>query len=377
MLKKTLALKEIVKELDKAIFGSGDDGTIDTSENENYQESIGERVKLKNQEKIKEKKYKEDYAMGYDDLDKIDSLVAGKKYGVISNAMDLGGFKKIVDGYKDGMISKRDIYKKYIYINKHTYLNDNLYSQNNNLIALGYTKLLSLIADNIIKPDEEKILDGIEKTNTDLLNKDYITKDKDNNIIPGTYAGLLNKYIKIYKKDSFMLHINDINKHINNIYDATKAFSRSGTDDEKDKKMLERSVKLYYGLHKIYNLAENKIYNRNVEEGHDDERYDKEGYDREGYDEEGYNRVGYRKTGHDRDGNYNKIFDIRTHMSSGKGLKIIKPNQMLSCLPVLLAQMHAGNNSAKLKNKIRQLLYSLYRSKKTSKTVYNNFIATM
>ena len=50
---------------------------------------------------------------------------------------------------------------------------------------------------------------------------------------------------------------------------------------------------------------------------------------------------------------------------------------MLSCLPVLLAQIHAGNNSAKLKNEIRQLLYSLYRSKKISKTVYNNLIATM
>ena len=50
---------------------------------------------------------------------------------------------------------------------------------------------------------------------------------------------------------------------------------------------------------------------------------------------------------------------------------------MLSRLPVLLAQIHAGNNSTKLKNEIRQLLYSLYRSKKISKTVYNNLIATM
>ena len=36
---------------------------------------------------------------------------------------------------------------------------------------------------------------------------------------------------------------------------------------------------------------------------------------------------------------------------------------MLSRLPISLAQLKAGNNSKKLKNEIRQLLYSLYRSK--------------
>ena len=46
------------------------------------------------------------------------------------------------------------------------------------------------------------------------------------------------------------------------------------------------------------------------------------------------------------------------------GLKILTPNQMLSRLPITLAQLNAGNNSEKLKNEIRQLLYSLYRSKK-------------
>ena len=34
---------------------------------------------------------------------------------------------------------------------------------------------------------------------------------------------------------------------------------------------------------------------------------------------------------------------------------------MLTRLPISLAQLEAGNNSEKLKNEIRQLLYSLYR----------------
>ena len=58
----------------------------------------------------------------------------------------------------------------------------------------------------------------------------------------------------------------------------------------------------------------------------------------------------------------------------GKGLIILMPSQMLSRLPVSLAQLKAGNNSENLKNEIRQLLYALYRSKNMSKQVYNNLI---
>ena len=50
------------------------------------------------------------------------------------------------------------------------------------------------------------------------------------------------------------------------------------------------------------------------------------------------------------------------------------PGQMLSILAISLAQLKAGNNSEKLKNEIRQILYSLYRSKKLTKNVYNNLI---
>ena len=60
--------------------------------------------------------------------------------------------------------------------------------------------------------------------------------------------------------------------------------------------------------------------------------------------------------------------------SSGSGLKILTNKQMLNRLPILLAQIQAGNNSKSLKNEIRQILYSLYRSKVLTKTVYNNLI---
>ena len=51
----------------------------------------------------------------------------------------------------------------------------------------------------------------------------------------------------------------------------------------------------------------------------------------------------------------------------GIGLKILTPNQMLKKLPLALAHVKAGNNSESLLNEIRQILYSLYRSKKLLK----------
>ena len=63
--------------------------------------------------------------------------------------------------------------------------------------------------------------------------------------------------------------------------------------------------------------------------------------------------------------------------SSGSGLKILTSKQMLSRLPILLAQIQARNNSNKLKNEIRKILYSLYRSRVLTKTVYNNLIKSI
>ena len=62
-------------------------------------------------------------------------------------------------------------------------------------------------------------------------------------------------------------------------------------------------------------------------------------------------------------------FNKEIQKQRGSGSKILTPDQMLSRLPITLAQLNAGNNSEKLKNEIRQLLYSLYRSKKLTKQI--------
>ena len=64
----------------------------------------------------------------------------------------------------------------------------------------------------------------------------------------------------------------------------------------------------------------------------------------------------------------------KQNQQEGQGIKILTPNQMLNRLPIALAQLQAGNNSNKRKNEIRQLLYSLYRSKNMTEQVYKSLI---
>ena len=58
----------------------------------------------------------------------------------------------------------------------------------------------------------------------------------------------------------------------------------------------------------------------------------------------------------------------------GQGIKIMTPNQLITRMPIFLAEKQAGNNSQKLNNGIRQIVYSLYRSSNLSKTIYNHLI---
>ena len=68
------------------------------------------------------------------------------------------------------------------------------------------------------------------------------------------------------------------------------------------------------------------------------------------------------------------IFQVSKESQEGKGLKILTPNQMLKRLPIALAEVKAGNNSESLLNELKQIVYSLYRSKEITKKVYNNII---
>ena len=94
------ALKEIVKNLEQAIFGY--------DEEDNYQESIGERVKTKGRNKISDEEFKK-FETGYDDLDNISRMVVGKNFNVEPKIIrPFDGFKNVIDNYKDDLMSKYD-----------------------------------------------------------------------------------------------------------------------------------------------------------------------------------------------------------------------------------------------------------------------------
>ena len=74
---------------------------------------------------------------------------------------------------------------------------------------------------------------------------------------------------------------------------------------------------------------------------------------------------------------FDNIYNYIKNSKQGSGLKILTPKQMLSRLPILLAEIQAGNNSKQLKNEARQLIYSLYTSKQLSKKLCNILIKNL
>ena len=68
---------------------------------------------------------------------------------------------------------------------------------------------------------------------------------------------------------------------------------------------------------------------------------------------------------------------VEEEVKEGKGLEHLTPHKLLTKLSILSAQIKAGNNSYKLKNEIRQILYLLYQHNKIIKKVYNNLIKSL
>ena len=175
----------------------------------------------------------------------------------------------------------------------------------------------------------------------------------------------INGYIFSYDKDGYNINGYDFSGLDRDCYNINGV---KGVYDYKDKYVYSR-----YGFNKYG-------FNKN---GYNREDYKKYGFNKSGYNRDGFNKYGFNKNGYNRDG-FNKYGFNRYRLNKygkknipGSGLKILTSQQMLARLPILLAQIKPGNNSLELKSEIRQLLYSLYRSKQISKTVYKNLIATI
>ena len=70
-------------------------------------------------------------------------------------------------------------------------------------------------------------------------------------------------------------------------------------------------------------------------------------------------------------------YKVKQDETKETGLKILTPKQMLQRLPIAIEQVKTGHNSGNLLNEIRQIVYSLYKSKEITKKVYNNIIKSI
>ena len=214
----------------------------------------------------------------------------------------------------------------------------------------------------------------------------------------------LNEWI-VYDKEGFDSNGYNINGIKRNGYDINGyningydnfGFSKDGYNiNGYDFLGLERDGYNINGVKGVYNYKDKYAYSQYSfnkhgfnKDGYNRNGYNKYGFNRNGYNKDGYNKYGFNNNGYNRDG-YNEYGFNRNRLNKnrlnkhgkknipGSGLKILTPQQMLARLSILLAQIKAGNNSVELKNEIRQLLHSLYRSKQIRKTVYKNLIATI
>ena len=78
-----------------------------------------------------------------------------------------------------------------------------------------------------------------------------------------------------------------------------------------------------------------------------------------------YNQVQQKLQKKTKQGQNSKKTLCTTKAKTGTGFKILNPKQLLQKLPIALAQIKAGNNSESSLNEIRQIVYSLYQSKKS------------
>ena len=67
----------------------------------------------------------------------------------------------------------------------------------------------------------------------------------------------------------------------------------------------------------------------------------------------------------------------RKRENEGTAIKALISNKLIPRFPILLAQIKAGNNSYKLKNEIRKILYLSCQHNKITENVYNNLMKSL
>ena len=236
---------------------------------------------------------------------------------------------------------------------------------------------------SMIENDEFKIPGEYHAKLNNNINL-YWMNDKDGYVYTAKEAG--EKYMK-GKNDNELKLIKDFITKINNgtINNKNKA--------ENEFRKLKQKVTNYNLKHDLIKELEEDLFGEDIESIEPEEKYEESIAERvktrrqnaqrtfapssppkKYYSEATANYLKYEEEQKKGQKRFSDDYDSSGGWSSGSGLKILTNKQTLNRLLILLAQIQAGNNSKSLKNEVRQILYSLYRSKVLTKTVYNNLI---
>ena len=271
-------------------------------------------------------------------------------------------------------------------------IEDNLVEVDDNNSKVGIFRIIKDIEDRGIKIDnddeavreireriKELIDDGVKVNNFDEMKKeiiDHVKKLKeqgtDVKVDEDRIIDLINK---IYKKNERKTYIeSEIDKFLEKYGDKNIFISY---DENKNKFNTEEITKSLKKLrNKLINFSKFDEENNKFVDNIVKFEYYKSKKKPGSFSSNQKKMIRYAR-------DLKSIVDLYIHKSDsdasrkGEGLKILTNQQMLNRLPILLAQIEVGNNSIKLKNEARQILYSLYRSKVLTKTVYNNLIKSV
>ena len=301
--------------------------------------------------------------------------------------------------FNDGL-AKEDKSKKVGLFKRLKNVEDNLVEADDNDNKVGIFRIIKDIKDRGIKIDnddeavreireriKELIDDGVKVNNFDEMKKEIIDhvknlKDQgaDVKVDEDQIDDLLNKiFDKKYGKYTRKTYIeSDIDKILKDYGDKNINISygdkgdKNKFDTEKITKSLKKLRNKFINFDEFneecnkftHNVTEFKKYKSENESKFSPNQRKMERYDRDLKNIADLYNIYNLKSGSDTS-------------KKGEGLKILTNKQMLNRLPILLAQIQAGNNSKSFKNELRQILYSLYSSKVLTKTVYNNLIKSI
>ena len=295
--------------------------------------------------------------------------------------------------FTDGL-SKEDKSNKVGLFKRLKNIEDNLVEVDDNDNKVSIFRMIRDIKDRDIKIDDEAVRETRERI------KEYIDDGVKVNNFDEMKKEIID-HVKKLKNQGADVKVDEdqINKLINKIFNKTygkyerKTYMESEIDNFLEKYGSKNIAISYDNNKNKFNKEEitkslKKLRNKLIDVKEFKEEYDKfidsivkfeyfKSKKEEGSISSNQKKMRrYARDLKDIAGLYNIKSDSDTS-KKGEGLKILNNKQMLNRLPILLAQIEEENNSIKLKNEARQILYSLYRSKVLTKTVYNNLIKSI